>query len=77
MTKTIGVANFIVIGGGGLLKDEFNIKTVPRYLFPAHIGKIPKKGHIYVLRNQIFYTFYARYLSGFTKYWKIIQKYWK
>jgi polysaccharide pyruvyl transferase CsaB len=47
MIKAIRLSDFVIIGGGGLLQDEFNIKTIPRYLLPAIIGKFYGKKVIF------------------------------
>jgi len=50
MINVIRESDCIVIGGGGLLQDEFNIHTVPRYLLPALLGKLHgKKVVLYAL----------------------------
>jgi polysaccharide pyruvyl transferase CsaB len=43
LTRTIRMVDCLVIGGGGLLQDEFNIKTITRYLLQALIGKVLRK----------------------------------
>lgn len=43
MMGVIRKSDCVLIGGGGLLQDEFNIHTIPRYLLPALLGKIRGK----------------------------------
>jgi polysaccharide pyruvyl transferase CsaB len=43
LTTAIRMVDCLVIGGGGLLQDEFNIKTISRYLLQALIGKLFRK----------------------------------
>lgn len=47
MIKAIRVSDLVIIGGGGILQDEFNITTIPRYLLPALIGKVYSKKVIF------------------------------
>jgi polysaccharide pyruvyl transferase CsaB len=47
MIKTIRKADMVVIGGGGLLQDEFSIKTVPRFLLPAFLAKVYGKPTVF------------------------------
>jgi len=41
--RIIRASDCLIIGGGGLLQDEFNLKTIPRFLLPALIGKLFNK----------------------------------
>jgi polysaccharide pyruvyl transferase WcaK-like protein len=47
MIKAIRISDLVIIGGGGLLQDEFNITTIPRHLLPALIGKAYRKKVIF------------------------------
>jgi polysaccharide pyruvyl transferase CsaB len=47
MVKAINKSDLIIIGGGGLLQDEFNLKTIPRYLLPAIIGRLRHKRFVF------------------------------